>query len=82
MVGEVAGLWGLFGGFAVEGLELHAAWQRDRRWPWHRAPQLDAKTAAGAAQDSIEAGAMGYAVAEIVRLLIGAGPEGAAWRTT
>jgi hypothetical protein len=68
MVGLDAGLWGLFGGFAVEGLELYTAWRRYGRWPWN-------------SPDSSEAGPWGYAVAEVVRLLIGAGLAWAAAAT-
>jgi hypothetical protein len=71
VVGVEAALWGLFGGFAVEGLELYAALRRDGRWPWKRGVQR--KTGA-----IPEAGPMGYAIAELIRLLIGAGLASAA----
>jgi hypothetical protein len=53
-----AALWGLGGGFAVEGLDLYGALRRRGRWPWRvRGPR--------------EVGAVGYFVAELVRLVIG-----------
>ncbi|WP_152989870.1 hypothetical protein [Frankia sp. ACN1ag] len=58
-------LWGLFGGFAVEGLDLYAAVRRHGRWPWQRGR-------------SREAGPRAYLVAELVRLAIGAGLAAAA----
>jgi hypothetical protein len=73
MVGLVAGLWGLFGGFAVEGLELYTAYQRYRRWPWQRPGGGENSTANGADQELGEVGVWGYVVAEAIRLLIGAG---------
>lgn len=55
-----AALWGLFGGFAVEGLDLYGAVRRRGCWPWQaRGPR--------------EVGAIGYFVAELVRLAIGSG---------
>ncbi|MEV4299396.1 hypothetical protein [Microbispora rosea] len=33
-------LWGLFGGFAVEGLEFAAAIRRSGKWPWKRKSQI------------------------------------------
>ncbi len=66
MVGIVAGLWGLFGGFAVEGLEFYAALRRHRRCPW----QLPDPTNPGAVPVP---GPWFYIVAEIIRLLVGAG---------
>jgi uncharacterized protein (DUF1501 family) len=74
MVGVVAGLWGLFGGFAVEGLELYAAVRRHGRWPWKPLAHLDAG-------ETPEAGAAAYVIAEVVRLLIGAGLAWAAAAT-
>jgi hypothetical protein len=65
MSGATAGLWGLFGGFAVEGLDIRAAFYRYGAWPW-KLPTSDGKTAP-------EAGRLGYAVGEIIRLLVGAG---------
>lgn len=60
-----AALWGAFGGFAVEGLELYTAVRRHGHWPWRvRGPR--------------EVGAPGYVVAELIRLIIGAGLAGAA----
>ena len=64
MVGVVAALWGLFGSFAVEGLELYDALRRKGQWPW----KVDLQTGIRP-----EAGPAGYAVAEAIRLLIGAG---------
>ena len=66
MVGVEAGLWGLFGSFAVEGLELYAALRRNGRWPWKSGAQRETGKAP-------EAGPAGYAIAELIRLLIGAG---------
>jgi len=55
-----AALWGVFGSFAVEGLDLYAALRRRGCWPWQvRGPR--------------EVGALGYFVAELVRLVIGGG---------
>lgn len=55
-----AALWGLFGGFAVEGLDLYGAVRRRGCWPWRaRGPR--------------EVGAAGYLVAELIRLIIGSG---------
>ncbi len=55
-----AALWGLFGGFAVEGLDLYSAVRRRGRWPWQ-------------VPGPREVGAAGYFVAELVRLVIGSG---------
>jgi hypothetical protein len=66
MVGIVAGLWGLFGGFAVEGLEFYAALRRDGRCPW----QLQDPSNPGAVPVP---GPWFYIVAEVIRLLVGAG---------
>jgi hypothetical protein len=55
-----AALWGLFGSFAVEGLDLYAAVRRRGCWPWRvRGPR--------------EVGVAGYLVAEVFRLVIGSG---------
>jgi hypothetical protein len=54
-----AAVWGLFGGFAVEGLDLYTALRRRCCWPWR---------ASGP-----EAGPVAYAVAETIRLIIGGG---------
>jgi hypothetical protein len=81
MTGVVAGLWGLFGGFAVEGLEFYAVWQRYRRWPWRALSSDDIDSAGGTPPAHQEAGAWGYAVAEVIRLLIGAGLAWAAAAT-
>ncbi|MCA1705637.1 MAG: hypothetical protein LC808_21210 [Actinobacteria bacterium] len=55
-----AALWGLFGGFAVEGLDLYGAVRRRGCWPWR-------------AVGPREVGAAGYFVAELIRLVIGSG---------
>lgn len=34
MIGIEYALWGLFGGFAIEGLEFSAAIRRTGSWPW------------------------------------------------
>lgn len=53
-----AALWGLSGGFAVEGLDLYGAVRRRGCWPWRaRGPR--------------EVGPVGYFVAELIRLVIG-----------
>lgn len=53
-----AALWGLGGGFAVEGLDLYGAVRREGCWPWRvRGPR--------------EVGAVGYLLAEVIRLVIG-----------
>lgn len=55
-----AALWGLFGGFAVEGLDLYGAVRRRGCWPWRaRGPR--------------EVGVTGYFVAELFRLVVGSG---------
>ena len=55
-----AAVWGLFGGFAVEGLDLYGAVRRHGCWPWRvRGPR--------------EVGAAGYFVTELFRLVIGGG---------
>ncbi|MEY9895226.1 hypothetical protein ABIA31_008915 [Catenulispora sp. MAP5-51] len=74
MLGLTAGLWGLFGGFAVEGLEFYSLLRRDGRWPWQ--PPKD-----NSALDPAEVGLRGYLVGEIIRLLIGAGLAWAAAST-
>jgi hypothetical protein len=58
----LAGSWGLFGAFAVEGMDLYDAVRRHRRWPWH-----------DAGGSSAEATAVQYAIAELIRLMIGWG---------
>jgi hypothetical protein len=55
-----AGLWGLAGGFVVEGLDFYTAVRRHGKWPWN---------VAGAGPT---AGPRGYAIAELVRMIIGA----------
>ena len=66
MVGVEAAIWGLFGSFAVEGLELYDSLRRKGKWPW----KVDLKTG-----KPPEVGLHGYAVAETIRLLIGAGRQ-------
>jgi hypothetical protein len=78
MTGVIAGLWGLFGGFAVEGLEFYAVWQNHRCWPWHVSNGDNADASGKVNPERKEAGLRGYVVAEAVRLLIGAG---LAWAT-
>jgi len=59
-----AALWGLFGGFAVEGLELYTAVRRYGRMPWQiKGPGKGVK----------EPSCPAYVVAEVIRLAIGAG---------
>jgi len=54
-----AALWGIAGGFVVEGLELQAVLKKRRKWPWHvRGPGVRASRTA-------------YLIAEAIRLLIG-----------
>ncbi len=65
MSGVQVALWGLFGGFAVEGLDLYTAVRRHGRWPWQ----------SGKAKD---AGPWAYLIAELVRLAIGGGLAAAA----
>jgi hypothetical protein len=66
MHGFVLGLWGLFGSFAVEGLDLCAVLRSHGQWPW-KLPASPGST------EVPEAGLTGYAIAEVVRLLVGAG---------
>lgn len=54
-----AALWGVAGGFVLEGLELWAALRRHGKWPWK-------VTGRGA-----KAGAVGYLIAELIRLTAG-----------
>lgn len=56
-----AALWGLFGGFAIEGLDFYGSVRKKRRLPW-RTPDTP---------DDVGPGA--YVVATAIRLLIGAG---------
>jgi hypothetical protein len=51
-------LWGLFGGFAVEGLEFRGAIHRVGGWPWRRPG---------------EPGPLAMLVSVLIRLLVGAG---------
>jgi hypothetical protein len=66
MAEVAAGLRGLFGGFAVAGLELCTELRRYGRWPWKQQP------CPGTGKVP-EAGPAGCAIAEAVRLFIGAG---------
>ncbi|MFD5092782.1 hypothetical protein ACFWMR_19430 [Amycolatopsis thailandensis] len=54
-----AGLWGLTGGFIVEGLELYVAVRQKGAWPWR------------VTGEGPTAGPAAYAVAETIRMLIG-----------
>jgi hypothetical protein len=64
MTGVLAALCGLFGSFAVEGLELYNSIRRKGRWPWQINPETEKPS---------EVGQRAYLVAELIRLLIGAG---------
>lgn len=55
-----AALGGLFGGFAVEGLDLYVAVRCHGCWPWR-------------VRGTREGGAAGYFIAEFFRLFIGSG---------
>lgn len=55
-----AALWGLAGGFIVEGIDLHAAVRRHGTWPWR------------VSGDGPSVGLTGYILAELIRLLVGA----------
>lgn len=68
-------LWGLFGGFSVEGLDLYTAIRGHRRWPWQRDPAKKEGGTGSAADDPEvnEPGAAAYLVAGLIRLVIGAG---------
>jgi len=55
-----AGLWGIAGGFVIEGFELYAVLRRHGCWPWQ------VKDAPG-----VHAGPKLYAVAETIRLVSG-----------
>lgn len=61
-----AALWGLFGGFAVEGLDLYVVVRRHGCWPWR-------------VRGTREVGAAGYFIAELFRLIIA---SGLAWALT
>jgi len=63
MTGLEAAAWGVFGGFAVEGLEFTRAIRRVGGWPWSR-PQ--------------EPGPLPLATSVFIRLLVGAGLAAAA----
>lgn len=63
MTGLEFAVWGLFGGFAVEGLEFTAAIRRTGRWPW-RQPG--------------EPGPLPYTVSIVIRLAVGGGLAAAA----
>ncbi|MEV4502617.1 hypothetical protein [Streptomyces klenkii] len=54
-------LWGLFGGFAIEALDLITAVRRHQRWPW-----LDKR-------GRPRPGPLAYSVAAGLRLVVGAG---------
>lgn len=74
MVGYAAASWGLFGGFVAVGFELCNTLRLDGQWPWKRPAKPGV--------DKIpEAGAVGYAVAAGIRLIIGAGLAWAASST-
>lgn len=60
--------WGLFGGFAVEGLDFFNSWRRHHRPPWKVGGPRQARARA-------------YLIAESIRLLIGAGLALAAARS-
>jgi len=66
MAGWQAALWGLFGGFALEGLDMRAAVRRYGTWPWCVA---DSQGGGGPAS---------HLIAELIRMFIGAG---LAWAT-
>ena len=51
-------IWGLFGGFSVEALELTGAVRRTGTWPW---------------KSSSEPGALAFGVVVLVRLVISSG---------
>lgn len=55
-----AGVWGILGGFVIEGLDLYGALRRHGCWPWR------VRDTPG-----VHAGPLQYAVAEGVRLVIG-----------
>ena len=83
MQGAYAGLWGLFGGFAVEGLDFWVSCVRFRMVPWKVNLPTDgnALPAGGPAgrSTSSEAGDFWlYIAGEVIRLIIGAG---LAWAT-
>jgi hypothetical protein len=58
-------LWGLFGGFAIEGLDFYTAVRRHGRLPWKGRRRR-------------EAGPWAYLCAELIRLAIGTGLAAAA----
>jgi hypothetical protein len=60
------GLWGFFGGFAVDGLEFVGAIRRVGGWPW-RLPG--------------EPGPLPFTVSVLIRLVVGAGLAAAAGST-
>lgn len=66
----IAALWGLFGGFAVEGLDLYTAVRRYGRWPWQ---------VKGLGKSAKEPSCPAYVVAEMIRLGIGSGLAWAAF---
>lgn len=56
-----AGLWGLAGGFIVEGLELYVAVRQKGKWPW----RVDGES------ENDQAGPLAYVIAETIRMVIG-----------
>lgn len=58
MTGLEAAAWGVFGGFAVEGLEFTRAIRRAGEWPWRRQG---------------EPGPVPLVVSVLIRLIVGAG---------
>src|SRR5450755_3321685 len=71
MVGVVAGMWGLFGGFAIAGLDLHASLRHRGCWPWQ----------ARKGDPDPEISPAAYFTGEIIRMVIGAGLAWAAAST-
>lgn len=63
MTGLEFAAWGLFGGFAVEGLEFAAAIRRSGRWPW---------------RNRGEPGPLPFLASVLIRLSVGAGLAAAA----
>lgn len=67
-----AALWGLFGSFAVEGLDLYTCIRRRGIWPWNTlTPSVGSSQPPPAETGKISPWA--YAVAESVRMAIGTG---------
>jgi hypothetical protein len=63
MIGLVAAAWGLFGGFAVSGLDLYALLRRRGCWPWQ-----DRK-----GQPAPDTDLPSYFTGEVIRMVVGAG---------